>query len=55
MFLTPNDRKPAVQNAAAMVAKRHNLENFIEIPVRFVHSGVEVLLGQDHSAVPQLA
>jgi len=48
MFLTPNDKKPAVQAAAAMVAKKHNLENFIEIPVRFVHSGVEVLLSHDH-------
>jgi len=55
MFLTPNGRKLAVQNAAAAVAKKHNLENFIEIPVRFVQSGVEVLLGHDQDNVPHLA
>ncbi len=52
MFLAPNERKLAVQNAMATVAKKHNLENSIEIPVRFVHSGVEVLHSNHQDDIP---
>jgi len=50
MFLAPLDKKSAVRNAARKVAQEERLEEFKEIPVKFVQSGAEVLFNGDHDA-----
>lgn len=48
MFLAPTDRKSAVRQAVGQVAKEKNLDEFQEIPVKFVQSGADVLFNGDH-------
>jgi D-glycero-alpha-D-manno-heptose-7-phosphate kinase len=51
MFLAPAERKAAIREAVARVAKQENLPGFKEIPVRFIQSGAEILHNSDHEAV----
>ena len=44
LFMAPVEKKDAIRRAMAQVAKEQNLPDFGEIPVRFVQSGVEVLM-----------
>jgi len=50
MFLTPFDKQAAVKAAVTMVAQKNNLQEFTEVPVRFVKAGVEVLLNNEHES-----
>lgn len=43
MFLSPISKKNEVRNALEDMAKKYNLEDSKEIPVKFVQSGVEVI------------
>ena len=47
MFLSPIEKKPAIHDAVMAVARKHNLKEFAEIPIRLVQSGVEVLINHD--------
>lgn len=44
LFLAPEDKKDGIRKAMKNVAARNNLNEFREIPVKFVQSGVEVLM-----------
>ncbi|MGH7249918.1 MAG: GHMP kinase, partial [Minisyncoccia bacterium] len=44
MFMTPINKKGAVREAVAAVAKKNKLTDFAEMPLRLVKSGVEVLM-----------
>lgn len=48
MFLTPLEKQAAVKAAVTTVAQKNNLQDFTEVPVRFVKAGAEVLLSNDH-------
>lgn len=43
LFLVNPKKRKAVQNAVSLVAKRNNLMGFQEVPIKFVHSGVEIV------------
>lgn len=43
LFLAPLDKKASIKEAINKVAKKYQLEDFNEIPVKFVQSGVEVI------------
>ncbi|MEK7089420.1 MAG: GHMP kinase, partial [Patescibacteria group bacterium] len=47
MFLAPLEKKEAIRCAMAKTAKKHSLEDFSEIPVHFVQSGVEVIANNE--------
>ncbi|MDP3794928.1 MAG: GHMP kinase [bacterium] len=51
MFLVPIEHKPAIREAVAEAAARNNLEEFEEIPVRFVQSGAELVFNA--GGIPQ--
>ena len=55
LFLTPLDKQSAVKDAVTLVAQKNNLQEFTEVPVRFVQAGVEVLLNNDYGKQTQLA
>lgn len=44
LFLAPPEKKQAIRDAMAVVAKRYGLVDFGEIAVSFVQAGVEVLM-----------
>lgn len=48
MFISPLEKKGAICEAIAMAAKKQKLDDFTEIPVHFVQSGVETLHNSDH-------
>ena len=48
MFLSSPDKKSAIKVAVEMVGKENNLEDFQEIPVKFVQAGAEVLYNADY-------
>lgn len=43
LFLTPQSKKEKIRTAINQMVKKSGLSNFQEIPVKFVHSGVEVV------------
>jgi len=47
MFLAPRETHSFIRQALADAAKKHALDGFSEIPVRFVHSGVEVITNRN--------
>lgn len=47
MFFAPEEKHTAIKKSLAEVAKRHNLSDAREIPVKFVQSGAEVLFNGD--------
>lgn len=47
MFIVPPENKEAVRGEIGKAAAKHNLEEFREIPVRFVRSGAEILYNAD--------
>ncbi len=47
MFLVHEDNKPAVREAVSKVAMEKNLNEFEEIPVKFVQSGAEIVFNSD--------
>ena len=49
MFLAPREAHSAIRQALGEVAQRHSLNGFNEIPVRFVQSGVEILVNNNSS------
>jgi len=55
MFLSPLDKKDAVKRSVEAVAKKNNLEEFTEAPVRFAKSGVEVLMNNGFGEHTQFA
>ncbi len=44
LFLAPTDKKKEVREAILNLVKEKDLNDFLEIPVKFVQSGVEVLV-----------
>jgi len=48
MFLSPLDRMSTIRNTLKKLANNYKLDDFNEIPVRFVQSGVEVILNQQY-------
>ena len=44
MFLAPKDKKDEIRKAARVVAAKIGLGDFDEVPVKFVQSGVEILV-----------
>ncbi len=55
MFLAPFDKKPAIREAVAKIAAANNLEEFQEIPVKFIQSGAEILFNGDYEEKTTLA
>lgn len=51
LFAVPPEKKSAVKEAVESIARKHNLNEFVEVPVRFVQSGVEVLMNHYGSGV----
>ena len=51
MFLAPPSKHKAIRAKMLLLAKRNKLTGFQEIPVKFVQSGVEVLLNDDHTVL----
>lgn len=51
LFLVPPEKKVAVREAVARVAKAEALVDLREIPVHFIQSGAEVLHNSDHNSV----
>ena len=49
MFIAPKDNHAAIRENLHKVASNHDLSKFKEIPVKFVQSGVEVLVNSDSS------
>ena len=49
MFLAPKEAHAAIRKSLLGVAKKHGLDKFNEIPVRFVQSGVEILVHSNSS------
>ncbi len=49
MLLVPEEKKPAVREAMKKVAISRNLEEFREIPVKFVQSGAEIVFNGDEN------
>lgn len=47
MFMAPVENKEAIRFAVAEIAKKLSLEDFSEIPVYFVQSGVEVIANNE--------
>lgn len=47
LFLVPVDKKQDVRQAVNQIAQKNNLANFIEVPVHFTQSGVEVLVNSN--------
>jgi len=47
MFIVADDKKPAVREAVKKVAKEKNLNEFQEIPVKFVQSSAEIVFNGD--------
>lgn len=43
LFIVPPKKREKVINAVSNTAKKNRLSNFQEVPVKFVHSGVEVV------------
>lgn len=48
MFLSPEEKKPAIRQAIARAAEENGLEEFQEIPVHFAQAGAEVLYNADN-------
>ncbi|RJQ29501.1 GHMP kinase [Candidatus Parcubacteria bacterium] len=48
MFLVPPEKHAEIRKTIQAVAKKHNLTDFREIPIKFVQSGAEVLFNGDH-------
>ena len=44
LFLAPPEKKTAIREMVKKIAQRHNLNDFVEIPVRIAQSGVEVIV-----------
>ncbi len=49
LFIVPPEKKDAIREVVASIAKKNELGDFGEIPVRFVQSGVEILMNNDHA------
>lgn len=49
MFIVSPEKHQKIKETMAAVAKRHNLEDFVEVPVKFVQAGVEILMNNDHA------
>lgn len=47
MFIVPEDKKSAIREAMAKIAGEKDLNEFREIPVKFVQSGAEVVFNGD--------
>ncbi len=47
MFIGPEDKKPVIREAISKVAKGKNLDEFREIPIKFVQSGAEIVFNSD--------
>lgn len=47
MFIAPEDKKSAVREAVKKIAKEKNLNEFQEIPIKFVQSGAEIVFNGD--------
>ena len=47
MFLAPAERHAAIRKAMLVVAAKNNLNEFQELPMKFVHAGAEVLFNGD--------
>lgn len=43
LFIVPPKKREFVKRAVSKIAKRNNLTGFQEVPIKFVHSGVEVV------------
>lgn len=54
LFIAPPERHTAIREALCDAAHVHGLNRFNEVPVRFVQSGVEVLVNSDstHRVIP---
>jgi D-glycero-alpha-D-manno-heptose-7-phosphate kinase len=50
MLMVPPEKQGEVRAAMEGVAKKHGLEEFSEVPVRFVQAGVEVIANNEHSS-----
>ncbi len=48
LFLAPPDKKENIREAMKKLAAKNDLKEFREIPVKFVQSGVEVLMNNNH-------
>lgn len=48
LFICPNDKKNTIRESVKKVASEKNLNEFREIPVKFVQSGTEILYNADY-------
>lgn len=49
MFLTPEDKKPAIREAVKKIATENGLAEFQEIPIKFAQAGAEVSYNADYA------
>lgn len=47
LFLAPPDKQEAIRSELAEMARRKNLKDFMEIPVKFAQSGAEILINDN--------
>lgn len=50
LFIAPNDKKNSIRTAIRDSARKHELEEFREIPFNFVQSGVEIAMNHKSSS-----
>lgn len=48
MFLAPVEKKPAIREAAQKVSRHYQLNDFVEIPVKFTQSSCDILFKGEH-------
>ena len=51
MFLAPINKKSAVREAVQKIAKKNQLNEFCEIPVKFVQSGCDIIFNSDTNSI----
>lgn len=51
LFIVSPEKKNIVREAVALIAEKHKLADFNEIPVRFAQAGVEILMNNNHAGL----
>lgn len=49
LFIASPEKHKEIREAIMIVAKKHHLEDFAEVPVKFVQAGAEILMNNDHA------
>jgi D-glycero-alpha-D-manno-heptose-7-phosphate kinase len=49
LFIASPEKQAEIKEAMAVTAKKNNLEDFAEVPMKFVQAGAEILMNNDHA------